>query len=169
MTTQIDKTAKIWQPTTILASNREIRIGALCRIGQYCFIAPNKLTMEQGAEISPLAVLGGGGDIYMDTYSTVDYGAKLIPATFVTKGKYMNDAIFNEDPSQVEVIRGSITLEEGAVVASNAVVCVSEKCRDIVIGKHSVVGALTYVDRSIDANTVIHPVVYSCISERKRK
>jgi acetyltransferase-like isoleucine patch superfamily enzyme len=154
---QIDKTAKIWQPTTILEANREIFIGPDCRIGQFCFIAPRRLTMERGAEVSPLAVLGGGGDIYMCSYSTVDYGAKLIPATFTTDGLYMNDAMLREDTSKVHVIRGSITLKEGAVVGSNAVVCVSKRCKDIVIGKHSVVGAGVYLDRSIPDDTVILP------------
>lgn len=149
----IDKTAKVWQPTTILEYNRIVKIGPDCRIGQYCFIAPRKLIMEEGAEISPLVVLGGGGDIFMGKYSTIDYGAKLIPATFTTKGKYMNDAV--EDDGDVDIIRGSITLEEGAVIASNAVVTISKRCKDIVIGKNSVVGALTFVDESVPPNTII--------------
>ena len=66
---KIDKSAKIWQPTTLLETNRQITIGAKCRIGQHCFIAPRKLVMEEGAEISPTVVLGGGGDIYMCRYS----------------------------------------------------------------------------------------------------
>lgn len=151
----IDKTAKIWQPTTILKEHRNIDIGARCRIGQYCFIAPKTLRMDEGAEISPLAVLGGGGDIYMCRFSTVDYGAKLIPATFTTKGEYMNDAIAEIDESKVDVIRGSITLEEGAVIASNAVVTVSKKCRDIVIGKNAVIGSLCFVDESIAPETIV--------------
>lgn len=151
----IDKSAKIWQPTTLLTAERHINIGAKCRIGQFCFIAPRKLIMEHGAEISPLAVLGGGGDIYMGKYSCVNYGAKLIPATFTTKGLYMNDAMAEEDHSKVDVINGSITLEEGAVIASNAVVCVSQDCKDIIIGKHSVVGAGMYLDKSIPDNVVV--------------
>lgn len=154
---KIDKTAKIWEPTIILKSNRDIQIGANCRIGQFCFIAANKLVMEEGAEISPLAVLGGGGDIHMCRFSTVDYGAKLIPATFTTKGEYMNDAMAHIDESKVDTIRGSITLEEGAVVATNAVVTVSKKCKDVVIGKRSVVGALSFIDESVPPNTVVHP------------
>lgn len=152
---KIDKTAKIWEPTTILKEHRNIDIGARCRIGQYCFIAPKTLRMDEGAEISPLAVLGGGGDIYMCKFSTVDYGAKLIPATFTTNGEYMNDAMAEIDESKVETVRGTIVLEEGVVVASNAVVTVSKKHRNIVIGENSVVGALTFVDRSVPPNTVL--------------
>lgn len=157
MTVKIHKTARIWQPTTILENNREIDIGAHCRIGQYCFIAPRKLVMEHGAEISPQAVLGGGGDIHMGKYSCVNYGAKLIPATFTTRGVYMNDAMLEENPANVDVIRGSITLEEGAVISSGAIVCVSKNCKDIVIGKHSVLGAGMYLSKSILPNIVYRP------------
>lgn len=150
----IATTAKIWQPTTILTADRTINIEADCRIGQYCFIAPKKLIMVRGAEICPTAVLGGGGNIHLGEYSTVDYGAKLIPATFTTKGKYMNDAMMKKNPENIEIIRGSITLKDGAVVASNAVVCVSRDCPDIVIGENSVVGALSYLDKSLEDNVV---------------
>lgn len=166
---KIHKSAKIWQPTTILEANRTIDIGEYCRIGQYCFIAPRKLVMEEGAEISPLAVLGGGGDIYMCRYSTVDYGAKLIPATFSTDGLYMNDAMLEIDPAKVEVVRGSITLEEGAVIGSNATICVSKACKDIIIGKHSVVGANMYIDKSLPPETVIVPRPYKEVRMRGRR
>ena len=120
--------------------------------------------MEEGAEISPLVALGGGGNVHMGKYSTVDYGAKLIPATFTTQGKYMNDAIMNELPQRlaelggvIEVVRGSITLGEGATVGANAVVCVSRICPNIRIGKFAVIGAGSYIDSSIDDYTIIHP------------
>ncbi len=152
----IGEGTQIFEPVVFVHKEDAI-IGENCRIGQYCFIAPRKLTMEHGAEISPMVVLGGGGDIYMCKYSTINYGAKLIPATFTTKGEYMNDIIMLEDESKVDIIRGSIRLEEGAVVATNAVVCVSKKCPNIVIGKHSVVGANTFISESIPPNTIVHP------------
>jgi len=120
--------------------------------------------MEEGAEISPLVALGGGGNVHMGKYSTVDYGAKLIPATFTTQGKYMNDAIMNELPQRlaelggvIEVVRGSITLEEGATIGANAVVCVSRRCPNITIGAFSVIGAGSYIDHSIAPNLVMFP------------
>lgn len=120
--------------------------------------------MDEGAEISPNVSVGGGGDVYMRKFSTVDYGARLIPATFTTNGKYMNDAVSDKE---VEIIRGSVTLEEGAVVASNAVVCVSARCEDIVIGKFSVIGALTFIDESIPPNTVVRNAKFHVTEPRK--
>ncbi|GAH06285.1 unnamed protein product, partial [marine sediment metagenome] len=73
--------------------------------------------------------------------------------TFSTEGKYMNDTI----PEQSKVIRGSITLGEGAYIGAGAVICVSKKCPHIIIGEHAVVGSLSYIDNSIPAYTVIYP------------
>lgn len=167
-TVTIDKTAKIWQPTTILQHDRNIDIGAKCRIGQHCFIAPKTLVMEHGAEISPLVVIGGGGNVYMCKYSTIDYGARLIPATFTTKGLYMNDAMLEENPKNVDIINGSITLKEGAVVASNAVICVSKEYPEIIIGEHSVIGAGMYVDKPIPPNVVIRPRYFEPVIGARR-
>jgi acetyltransferase-like isoleucine patch superfamily enzyme len=155
---QVDKTAKIWEPVVIVDdAMHNVVIGPRCRIGQFAFIAARKLVMEEGAEICATAVLSGGGDVYMGKYTCVDFGAKLINCTFTTAGEYMNDAIMEDDPSRVDVIRGSITLKEGAVICSNAIVCVSKRCKDIVIGEHSVVGAGSYVDCSVPPNTIIYP------------
>ena len=144
---------KIYDPIVILKVGHELVIGKNCSIGQFAFIAARKLVMEDGAEICPHAILGGGGDITLGKYSTVSYGTKLIPATFSTDGKYMNDNI----PEKSKIIRGSITLGEGAYIGSGAVVCVSKKCLHIKIGDYAVVGALTYLDHSLPANTIITP------------
>lgn len=153
----IHPTAKIWEPAVILENGSDIIIGPKCRIGQFAFIAARKLVMEEGAEISPLVTIGGGGDVHLCRYSILDYGAKLIPATFTTEGKYMNDVKSHESPDEVETIKGSITLKEGAVIGSNAVVCVSKRCKDIVIGEFAVVGANSYIDHSVEPFVVVYP------------
>jgi len=150
---QIAKSAKIWEPVAIVEANHEIIIGEKCRIGQFVFIGCKKLVMEEGAEIGPLAVLGGGGNIHLGKYSTVNYGAKLIPGTFVTDGEYMNDAI----PERSHHIVGSIVVGEGAYIGSNAVICVSKKNPNIIIGRFAVIGALSYIDQDVAAYTIIHP------------
>jgi acetyltransferase-like isoleucine patch superfamily enzyme len=153
----IHNTAKIWEPVIILENDRDIIIGPNCRIGQFAFIAARKLLMDEGAEISPLVAIGGGGEVHLCRYSTVDYGAKLIPATFTTSGKYMNDAKLCDDPKDTDVLRGSITLKEGAVVGANAIVCVSKRCPDIIIGEFAVIGSGSYIDHSIESYTIVHP------------
>jgi acetyltransferase-like isoleucine patch superfamily enzyme len=110
--------------------------------------------MEEGAEIGPLAVLGGGGNIFLHKYSTINYGAKLIPGTFVTDGEYMNDAI----PERSHQIVGSITIDEGAYIGSNAVICISKNNPNIKIGKFAVIGALSYIDKDVPAYKIIHPL-----------
>jgi len=149
---QIAKSAKIWEPVAIVEAGHEIIIGEKCRIGQFVFIGCKKLVMEEGAEIGPLAVLGGGGNIHLGKYSTVNYGAKLIPGTFTTLGEYMNDAI----PEKSHRIVGSIVIGEGAYIGSNAVICVSRNKPNIIIGQFACVGALSYIDKDIPAYTIIH-------------
>lgn len=162
---QIDRTAKIWEPVAIVATNHEIIIGPKCRIGQFVFIACKKLVMEEGSEISPLSVLGGGGSIHMGKYSTIDYGAKLIPGTFTTEGQYMNDAI----PEKTVVVNGSITLGEGACIGAGAVICVTEKCPNITIGDFAVIGANSYIDKSVEPHMIVHPKITYQVERRKTK
>jgi len=155
---------RIYDPVVILKENHEIEIGKNCSIGQFTFIGARKLVMKEGAEICPHVVLAGGGDITLGEYSTLCFGAKLIPATETTEGKYMNDIC---EPDLRKIIRGSIMLGEGAYVGSNAVICVSKKCPNIRIGNYAVVGALSYLDHSIADHTVVHPAKQHHISCRR--
>ena len=155
----IDKTAIIYEPVVFLDDAKHtFKIGPRCSIGQFSFIGARKLVMEEGAEICATAVLSGGGDVYMCKYSCVDFGAKLISCTFTTDGLYMNDAILRDSPEKTDVLRGSITLKEGAVVASNAIICVSKRCPNITIGEFAVVGAGSYIDHNVPPRTITRPV-----------
>lgn len=150
---RIGKGTKIYEPVSIVREGHYVDIGENCRIGQFTFIGARRFIMMEGAEICPQVTISGGGEVVLGRYSTVDFGARLIPATFTTKGRYMNDVI----PERSRVVRGSITLGEGAVIGSNAVVCVSERFPDIVIGDFSVVGAGSYIDSPIPRETIVHP------------
>jgi len=106
---KIGKGTMIYKPVVMLDDkNHEIIIGEKCSIGQFSVIAPRKLVMMEGAEICPTVVLAGGGEITLGKYSTICFGVKLIPATYTTKGQYMNDNI----PEKSEMIRGVLQLEK---------------------------------------------------------
>ena len=124
-------------------------------IGDYAFIALNEFYMHHGAQIAPHACLSGGGKIVMFSNSVVGFGAQLITGTDTPKGKFMCEAASDKER---KVIRGSITLKPGAYVGSGAIICVSSKKQDIIIGHNSVVGAGTYLDESVPDNTIVHPV-----------
>jgi serine O-acetyltransferase len=154
---QIGEQTKIYEPTTILdGPEHDVQIGNKCAIGQYAFIAARKLVMEDGAEIGPGSIIGGGGDVTLREYSTLAYGVKLIPSTFTTAGEYMNDSIFRNKPQSTNIIRGSIVIGKGAYIGSGAVVCISKTNLNINIGDFSVIGALTYIDKDVPSNTVVH-------------
>ena len=151
---KVGRGTKIYEPVIILKTGREIIIGDKCSIGQFVFIAARKFTMEQGSEIAPGAIIGGGGNVTIGKFSTVDFGAKLIPASDRPDAKYMCSAASLEDR---KIVRGSITLGEGVFIGANAVICVTEKNPNIHIGNFAVIGAGSYIDKSIEAKTIIHP------------
>lgn len=157
--------AIIYQPVSIIDDEKHfIDIGKNCRIGQFTFVAARNFTMKEGAEIGPCVVIGGGGDVTLREFSTVNYHCTLIPSTFTTEGEYMNDVVVEKS----NVVHGSIEIGKGAYIGSNAVVCVSRKDPHIHIGDHAVVGALSYVDHDVEANTIVYPKKTLEIKKRKR-
>ncbi|HXX88293.1 MAG TPA: hypothetical protein VEH86_07620 [Candidatus Acidoferrum sp.] len=146
--------AIVYQPVSIVDDDQHsIDIGINCRVGQFTFIGARNLTMREGAEICPCAVIAGGGDVTMKEFSTLNFHCTLIPSTFTTDGEYMNDVAADKSNS----VHGSIEIGKGAYIGSNAVVCVSKKNPHIHIGDKAVIGALSYIDHDIEANTIIRP------------
>lgn len=143
---QIYETAKV--------VTKDIKFGENCVIGDFAFVAPRKLVMADGSQIGPHAILSGGGEIYLEESSVVGFGVKLICATDSTSAPFMCESA---PPDKRDIVRGSITLGERAYIGSGAVICVSKEHPHIMIGDYSVVGALTYLDRSLDPFKVIYP------------
>ncbi len=150
--------SKIYETAKIVDSgswgSAEIEIGKNCLICDFTFIGVKKLIMREGSQIGLYASIHGGGEVTLGKYSVVGYGVRLISGSDSTSAKYMCDAA---QPSEREVLIGSITLGEGAYIGTGAVICVSKKCPDIEIGDFSVVGALSYIDSSVPNRTIIHP------------
>lgn len=163
---QIDRSARIYEPVAIIETNHEIVIGKDCRIGQFTFIAARKFYMFEGAQISPQATIGGGGDVHLHKFSVIGFGVRLLPATDTTEGDYMCDS---KPESERAVVRGSIHVGEGAYIGANAVVCVTKKHPDIHIGDFAVIGAGSYIDKDVPTNSIIRPwhVGYFVTGKRK--
>lgn len=153
---KIGKGSKIFETAKIVQEGHEITIGDNCLIGDFAFVAARKLTMEEGAQISPHAIIGGGGEVYLGKFTVVGFGAMILPATDSPAAKYMCEAKPEEER---KITRGSITLQGGAYIGAGAVICVSAKHPHIIIGKDAVIGALSYIDKSIPTDTIIHPVI----------
>jgi acetyltransferase-like isoleucine patch superfamily enzyme len=167
---QIDKTAIIYEPVTIVewsgSGEHSIVIGKNCVIGQFTFIAAKEFHMFEGADIRPQATIGGGGDVWLDKFSLVGFGARLFPASDTTRGKYMCDT---KPESERVVVRGSIHVGEGAYIGANAIVCVTKKHPHIHIGEFAVVGAGSYIDSDVEAYTIIHPRTLATVVMEKTK
>jgi UDP-3-O-[3-hydroxymyristoyl] glucosamine N-acyltransferase len=157
--------AIIYQPVSIVDDNKHRTvIGKNCRIGQFTFIGARNLTMKEGAEICPCVVIAGGGDVTLREFSTINFHCTLIPSTFTTDGEYMNDVV----PEKSISVRGSIDVGKGAYIGSNAVICVSKKHPHIHIGDHSVIGAMSYIDHNVEADTIVHPKITYETQKRRR-
>jgi acetyltransferase-like isoleucine patch superfamily enzyme len=153
---KIGARSKIYETAKIVSDgDREIDIGDDCLVGDFAFIAVKKLVMRDCSQISPHAIVSGGGEAELRKYSVVGFGVQLITGTDTTEGKYMCEAASKEYRT---IIRGKITLEEGAYIGAYAIVCVSKRSPEIVIGEHAVVGSMSYIDKSIDPFTIVYPV-----------
>lgn len=154
----------IYQPVSIVDDEKHrIEIGKNCRIGQFTFIGARNLVMKEGAEICPCVVISGGGDVTLREFSTINFHCTLIPSTFTTEGEFMNDSI----PEKSVAVRGSILVGRGAYIGSNSVICVSKKHPDIHIGDYAVIGAMSYIDHDVEADTIVHPKI--TYESRKRR
>lgn len=156
----------IYEPVVIVEAGHFISIGRNCRIGQFTFIGARNFVMDDEAEIGPQVTIAGGGDVHLGERSTINYGARLIPGTFSIQGVFMNDVVYQREHALTNMIRGSITVGNGAYIGSNTVICVTEKNPDIKIGDRAVIGALTYIDKNVPANTITHP--YQTLHWRQR-
>ena len=157
-----DETATIYPKAVVKPKTSEM-IGKNCSIGDFAFVVPRVLEMEEGSQIGPHAIVSGGGEVYLKKYCVVGFGATLIPATDTKEAKYMCEAGPEEDR---DIIRGSITIGENAYIGSRSVICVSRRCPDIVIGKGAVIGSLSYIDRSVPENTIIRPDIKYIVKKR---
>lgn len=161
----VEKGAIIYQPVSIVDDDKHfVNIGKNCRVGQYTFIGARNFTMKEGAEICPCVVIAGGGDVTLNEFSTVNFHCTLIPSTFTTDGEYMNDVAAEKSVA----VHGSIEIGRGAYIGSNAVICVSKKNPQVHIGDRAVVGALSYIDHDVEANTIVHPKTTFEIKKRRR-
>lgn len=149
----------VYQPVVILDSpSKEIVFGKNCSIGQFSFIGARKLIVEDNVEICPYSTIHGGGDVFIGRGVGVGWGVRIIPATTTKETKYSADTMSEEDPNNVEIIRGSITVEEGVWLAANAMLCISRKHPNIRIGKFARIGAMSYIDKDIPTCAIVRPV-----------
>ena len=163
---KIGEGTRIFEPVTFVHKDG-VNIGKNCSIGQFCFIGTRNLILEDEVEICPQVTISGGDRVYVEEKATVCYGARIIPSTMDKKFKYMNDLVRSKNPSLSNVINGSITIGKGAYIGSNAVICISEKCPSIRIGDFAVIGALSYVDRSVLSHTIVHPKNDNVVNDRE--
>jgi acetyltransferase-like isoleucine patch superfamily enzyme len=161
---QVHRTAKIYEPVAFVKANHEIRIGKNCSIGQFTYVGARKFVMEECSEVGPQVTIGGGGNVTLEYGSVVNYGAKLIPGTFLPSGKFMNDRV---NQKHTDAVYGDIIIEKGAVIGAGAVICVSLHNPEIRIGRFAIVGANSYVNCDVRPGMLVHPKIKYDVHERR--
>ena len=123
-------------------------------IGDWVLIVQKKLSIGARSQANAGAKLVGNSELIIGEDVVVSYNAVIITGTDAPEGNFMNDA---QPESERAMVRGKVILEDGCFIGAGAVVCVSKKHPEIRIGKRAVVGASSYIDKDVAADTVIHP------------
>lgn len=146
---EIYKGRKVY-PTAKVCPRTELLMGKLTTIGDFCFICSKRLEMRDGSMIGRFVEVSGRGEILLKEGAVVASHASLLTSTDTTEGK-MNDA---SDDEERAVRTGNITLGEYSYVGQHATIMPG-----VSIGDWAVVGAYSYIDKDVPANTIIMPDV----------
>ena len=150
-------TAKITRDTVV-------ELGEDAWIGDFVFINLGKLTLGRCSQVNAFASLTGGGKVEIGDYSVIGYGVRIISGTDTPEGRYMADKAALQDR---RIVRGTVRIGDNCFIGANSVICVSQKNPNIDIEDRAVIGALSYVDRSVPAGTVGWGAPFRPTKERK--
>lgn len=153
----IYKTAKVTPQT-------KLELAEDAWIGDFVFVHLERLFLGKGSQVGAFASLTGGGTVEVGEYTTIGNGVRVIAGTDSTEGGYMAD---KAPASERKIIRGTIRIGDGCFIGANSVICVSKDSRNLQIGDNAVVGALSYVDRNIPANSIGWGAPFRVMKERR--
>jgi acetyltransferase-like isoleucine patch superfamily enzyme len=124
-------------------------------IGDYTFINVKLLKMGRNCYIHPFTAIIGGGELILGDNVSIGYHSLIATATDTWKtGKHMSSAL----PENMRtVVRGKIIMEDDVWIGPHTTITVSPKNSTITMGKGAVIGAYSYIDKSIPSNRVIVP------------
>ncbi len=137
--------------TAKITPQTEVELSEDAWIGDFAFVNLAKLTLGKGSQVNTFASLTGGGEVKIGDYSVIGYGVRVITGTDTPEGKYMADRAPSHERS---VVRGAVEIGNNCFIGANSVICVSHMNPRIEIGDGAVIGALSYVDRSVPAQTI---------------
>lgn len=146
---EIYKGKKVY-PTAKVCPRTELLMGKLTTIGDFCFICSKRLEMRDGSMLGRFVEVSGRGEVLLKEGAVVASHASLLTSTDTTEGK-MNDASTDEERA---VRTGNITLGEYSYVGQHATIMPG-----VTIGDWAVIGAYSYIDKDVPANTIIMPDV----------
>lgn len=152
----------------VLISNRcsiyqpdQIEIGNNVRIDDFCILI-GKIVLGNNIHIGAFSHLSGGAGIIMDDYSGLSQRCSLYTQSDDYSGKTMTNPTI---PIKYKNVKsGSIMIGRHAIIGATCVLL-----PNVIIGEGASVGAMSLVNKSIDAWTMNAGVPCRVIRERKKE
>jgi acetyltransferase-like isoleucine patch superfamily enzyme len=141
-----------------------VELGDDAWIGDFVFVNLEKLTLGRGSQVNAFASLTGGGKVEIGDYSVIGYGVRLISGTDTPEGRYMAD---RAPPQDRKIVRGTVRIGNNCFIGANSIISVSLKNPNIHVEDNVVVGALSFVDKSVPARTIGWGAPFRARKERR--
>ena len=138
----------------------EIYIGDNVRIDDFCILSGN-ITIENYVHISAYVALYGSRGIYIRNYSGISAHSVVYTTTDDFSGRYLIGAML--PPELTNVIGGPVVLEEFTQIGASSVVL-----PNLIIKQGSVVGAMSFVNKTLDEWGIYAGIPVKRIKERSK-
>jgi len=129
-------------PTAVISPRTDLIMNKDTFIGDFCLIACSRLTMLRGSQINAHSIVEGRGNVLIGEDAVVGYNVLLLTSTDSPQAEKMNDA---SPESKRKIITADIEIRDDAYIGSHTIIMPG-----VVVGRGAVVGAFTYLDKSIE-------------------
>jgi galactoside O-acetyltransferase len=148
-------------PTAVLVDCARISLGDHIRIDPFCVLSGSDMEIGSYVHIGSHCSLSGAGRIVLEDFSCLSHGVKLFSSRDDFSGGSMTNASV---PAELRnVVHGEVRLGRHVVVGAGTVVMPG-----VTIGEGSAVGALSFVDSSLEDWGIYAGIPARRIRERKK-
>ncbi len=135
-----------WYSTAIVSDRTELNAHADAIVHDFVLVTCRRLIMDKGSQINAHSTLAGRGAVYIGENAVISYGCTLLTSSDSPDAEFMNDIM----PMYIRNVKTEdIRLGEGSFIGAHSVIMPG-----VSIGPRAVVGALSYVDKSVPAGAV---------------
>ena len=139
----IAASAKIYPWAKIIHEDANLTIGDHSQIDDFAFVNAGKMfSIGRFVHIASFVSIIGGGEFYIDDFSGLSAGCRVITGTDDYLGPYLTNPTIPREFTNYQLAR--VTLEKHVIVGTNAVIFPG-----VTIGEGAAVGACAVVRRDL--------------------